>query len=274
MCAFEIRRPDGSIYPVWDAASDGINYPKPVLKSKFVNGGGMRQDIILQFDEPGVYEVWTSGLQGVSFFGIGPGDQLMATFNVTGDPIDTPVVDIASMSFTVPDHVKTDIAAEEITRTRIVTFDIAGDTSIFPFPQFKVNQHAFELDNIQYDLLLDGHAEEWILISTTNAAHPFHFHVFDFQVRSVFSGYNGTVNNETIKEMEKINPFPQWRDTVVVPPYGMVRIWIRFEPSPLVNLNGKSVFHCHMLAHGEYSFHMRHVVMCHMRMLLFPNGVF
>jgi FtsP/CotA-like multicopper oxidase with cupredoxin domain len=261
VCEFEIRRPDGSIYPVWDIASDGINYPKAVMKSKFVNGGGMRQDILLQFDEPGVYEVWTSGLEGVQFFGLGPADQLMATFNVTGDPIDTPVVDIGSMSFSVPDHVKTDIAAEEITHTRIVTFDIAGDTTTFPFPQFKINERAFELEKIQYDLLLDGHAEEWILISTTNAVHPFHLHVEPFQVRSVFSGYNGTVNTETVKIIENINPFPQWRDTVVIPPYGMVRIWIRFDAPLLVDLNGKSVFHCHMLAHGEYPFHTSHVGM-------------
>jgi hypothetical protein len=64
-----------------------------------------------------------------------------------------------------------------------------------------------------------------------------------------------------VKIIENINPFPQWRDTVVIPPYGMVRIWIRFDAPLLVDLNGKSVFHCHMLAHGEYPFHTSHVGM-------------
>lgn len=35
----------------------------------------------------------------------------------------------------------------------------------------------------------------------------------------------------------------QWRDTVVIPAYGEVRIRIRFDYEPGFNLNGKTVFH-------------------------------
>eukprot|EP00529_Nitzschia_sp_RCC80_P016040 CAMPEP_0113500606 /NCGR_PEP_ID=MMETSP0014_2-20120614/32433_1 /TAXON_ID=2857 /ORGANISM="Nitzschia sp." /LENGTH=669 /DNA_ID=CAMNT_0000394983 /DNA_START=103 /DNA_END=2109 /DNA_ORIENTATION=+ /assembly_acc=CAM_ASM_000159 len=247
---FQIEDEDGNVFPVYDAASDGINYKSPVLKDSFVNGGGMRQDIMLQFPEAGVYSVWTKNLLGVQFFGLGPADQLMATFNVTGEPVENPI-DVPNMQFSLPEQHKTNIDASEITKSRIVTFDITGDTTVLPFPQFKVNGVPFELDRIMYDLELDGHSEEWILISTTNVAHPFHLHVLPFQVMAVFSGYNGTTNTQTVRTMEEIGPYPQWRDTVVVPPYGQVRIWIRFEPAPLVDLNGKSVFHCHMLAHED-----------------------
>ena len=160
-------------------------------------------------------------------------------------------VDVPNMQFSLPEQHKTNIDASEITKSRVVTFDITGDTTVLPFPQFKVNGVPFKLDRIMYDLELDGHSEEWILISTTNVAHPFHLHVLPFQVMSVFSGYNGTTNTQTVRTMEEIGPYPQWRDTVIVPPYGQVRIWIRFEPAPLVDLNGKSVFHCHMLAHED-----------------------
>jgi len=248
--SFHILREDGTPFPVYDAASDGINYASPVLKKAFINGGGMRQDIMLQFPEAGLYHVWTKDLVGVQFFGLGPADMRMATFNVTGDPVESPV-DVANMKFSLPKTHTKDIDASEVTLSRVVTFDITGDTTIFPFPQFKINGEAFELDRIMYDLTLDGHAEEWILISTTNVIHPFHLHVLPFQVVSVFSGYNGTQNTDSIKIMEEIGPYPQWRDTVVVPPYGMVRIRIRFDGAPLVDLNGKSVFHCHMLAHED-----------------------
>jgi FtsP/CotA-like multicopper oxidase with cupredoxin domain len=174
----------------------------------------------------------------------------MATFNVTGEAVDFPV-DVPNMKFTLPKQHTTPIQASEITKSRVVTFDITGDTSIFPFPQFRVNGVPFELSDIMYDLVLDGHAEEWILISTTNAMHPFHLHVLPFQVKSVKSGFNGTINMETVRMTESIAPDDMWRDTVVIPPYGMVRIWIRFETPALVDLNGKSVFHCHMLAHED-----------------------
>ena len=38
-----------------------------------------------------------------------------------------------------------------------------------------------------------------------------------------------------------------WRDTIIIPPKGMLRIWMRFDPK----LVGKTVFHCHFLAHEE-----------------------
>jgi FtsP/CotA-like multicopper oxidase with cupredoxin domain len=247
---FQVETEDGTVVPVYDVASDGINYEIPVLKDSFVNGGGMRQDIMLQFSEPGIYHVWTRGLQGVQFFGLGPGDQRLATFNVTGDAVENPV-NVANMQFSLPQQHQNNIDATEITKSRVVTFDITGDTTILPFPQFKVNGVPFSLDRIMYDLELDGHSEEWILVSTTNAMHPFHLHVLPFQVMSIFSGYNGTENVGTVAVTEQVNPYPQWRDTVVIPPYGMVRIRIRFDPPLLVNLNGKSVFHCHMLAHED-----------------------
>ena len=37
-----------------------------------------------------------------------------------------------------------------------------------------------------------------------------------------------------------------WRDTVVVPPNGRTRIWVQYK-----NYTGKTVFHCHFLAHED-----------------------
>lgn len=35
----------------------------------------------------------------------------------------------------------------------------------------------------------------------------------------------------------------QWRDTIIIPAYGKVKIWIRFPKRPGFNLDGKTVFH-------------------------------
>ena len=37
-----------------------------------------------------------------------------------------------------------------------------------------------------------------------------------------------------------------WRDTVVIPPNGRTRIWVQYK-----NYTGKTVFHCHFLAHED-----------------------
>jgi hypothetical protein len=38
----------------------------------------------------------------------------------------------------------------------------------------------------------------------------------------------------------------QWRDTIMIPPHGSARIWVRYS-----NFTGKTVFHCNFLAHGD-----------------------
>jgi hypothetical protein len=37
-----------------------------------------------------------------------------------------------------------------------------------------------------------------------------------------------------------------WRDVVIVPPNGRTRIWVQYK-----NYTGKTVFHCHFLAHED-----------------------
>jgi len=199
------------------------------------------EKLLLQFPEAGTYEVWSMGLTRYQFFGTGPLDQLLATFNVTGAPIGTPV-DIGSLTFTVPPWHQKNITESEITVNRTVTFDVDGNVRVVPFPQFTINEKAFNLSDIFANLTLDGHAEEWNLVSTSNATHPFHIHVVPYQVKS-----SVTLNSNISKIYDlftKIDPVDVWRDVVVIPPYGTVKVWIRFDPAGKTPLGGKSVFHC------------------------------
>ncbi len=48
-----------------------------------------------------------------------------------------------------------------------------------------------------------------------------------------------------LAEVLKFDP-EIWRDTVIVPPNGRARIWVQYK-----NYTGKTVFHCHFLAHED-----------------------
>ncbi|KAL3920608.1 MAG: hypothetical protein SGILL_003174 [Bacillariaceae sp.] len=230
-----VNNATGEIVNVWDIASDGINYEHPVQKEQFVHGGGMRQDLLLQFPEEGYYEVWSTGLSDLQFYGTGPDDQKLATFQVVGEDNQEPV-DISSMEFSLPLANLQNISDSDVTIKRRVEFHVGGNTSVVPFPQFTINEKAFNLDDIMYNLTMDGHAEEWELVSNSNATHPFHIHVVPFQVK------NSTTENinPTYDLFTAINPVDTWRDVVLIPPYGTVTIRILFKPSADVDLNGKS----------------------------------
>merc|ERR1711935_1188272 len=89
---------------------------------------------------------------------------------------------------------------------------------------------------------------EWTLVSTANVTHPFHIHVVPFLVKST---YTENTNPRYNLYTEAPSTVDTWRDTVIVPPYGTVKILLELSPVESTNLNGKSVFHCHFLAHED-----------------------
>ena len=102
--------------------------------------------------------------------------------------------------------------------------------------QNKINNRTFDPNRIDQKVKL-GTVEEWKLVNLDDAEsgniHPFHIHVNDFQVMSV----NG-------------KPYHArgLQDTVILPTGGgevVVRI-------PFKDFVGKSVYHCHMMFHGDF----------------------
>ena len=248
LCGFKIvNKETGETLGTWDLASDGINYEKTIYTEEFLQAGGMRQDLLVQFPEAGIYEVITEGNEHIQFFGKGPPSQTLATFNIAGDPVSSPI-DIEAMECSLPLLHAHSIKDEDVTVKRTVTFDIDGNVRIIPFPQMVVNHKAFHIDDILYDLEMDGHLEEWTLVSTANATHPFHIHVVPFLVKST---YTENTNPRYNLYTEAPSTVDTWRDTVIVPPYGTVKILLELSPVESTNLNGKSVFHCHFLAHED-----------------------
>lgn len=108
------------------------------------------------------------------------------------------------------------------TLTMVETGGMMGGTPTFdgrPFDPTRIDQRARL-----------GTVEEWTITNTTHMAHPFHLHVWPYQVVARSNG----------------PALPGWRDTVLVPSGGWVRIRIDFADIP-----GTTVYHCHILDHED-----------------------
>jgi len=244
LVGFRIMHPDsGKNITFTVLAYDGITLPEPIKKDQMVMGGGHRVDLLIGFDEPGQYEVWSDGLSSLQFFCTGPPDTVLARFNVSPGRKPTPVPQLSQFNFGSP--YPNSIQASDIVRQRFVTFSLVGDVSQTPFPQFHVNSHIFEEKKIEFNIK-GGEAEEWILINSDVTMHPFHSHVVPFQVREIQSAYR-----QDDPRMQTILSIPegQHRDSVIVPSKGFVKIWIRWPSGE--KYTGKTVIHCHFLAHED-----------------------
>jgi spore coat protein A len=93
-----------------------------------------------------------------------------------------------------------------------------------------------------------GTTETWTFINRSGIAHPMHVHLDFFQVlysQSFFvDGENITTNGP------RIPPPPNeagWKDTVMVPPFKLVKVVMRFE-----DYAGLYAYHCHILEHEDH----------------------
>jgi len=89
-----------------------------------------------------------------------------------------------------------------------------------------------------------GEAREYVLINANHNVHPFHVHVNRFQVKEMGSELS-VAKYPALAAVLDFDP-DEWRDTVIVPPNGRARVWVRYK-----NYTGKTVFHCHFLAHED-----------------------
>lgn len=97
---------------------------------------------------------------------------------------------------------------------------------------FTLNDKTYSEDRTDIQVPLNT-VEEWEIanVDADMMDHPFHLHAAPFQVIS----RNG-----------QPEPYPAWKDTVLVRGGETLRIRIHFKDFP-----GKSVYHCHILDHEE-----------------------
>jgi suppressor of ftsI len=156
-----------------------------------------------------------------------PYDHLIATVNIQGNQKDVKHVNIIPITLPYP---KKDLSNATIATHRVLNFS-SNDV----YWRYVINNKTFDPNRIDYKVKL-GTVEEWKLVNLDSKAsgndHPFHIHTNHFQVMSV----NG-------------KPYHAHglQDTVLVPTEGNVVIRIPFN-----DYVGKSVFHCHLMFHGDY----------------------
>ena len=228
--------------PIVIVAQDGIAYSTPVTipAGQILNlGTGGRYSILVTAS--------TTATQNVqlNFNNNGKG----GTFNVNMKSAGTLVT-----PFAIPTTLTTtgydpfvDLSTATVAENRTVTFSIdpisAGNNA-----EFKINAETFPNPEIFQPKL--NTVEEWVLINNSDIPHPFHYHVNDIQVMSVFSPANPFLN---------VGRPQQWyQDVIVVPPALTVpgsnelitpgRVTIRTNS---LDYTGAFVYHCHILPHED-----------------------
>lgn len=251
---------EGENHPYYMIASDGVAFGEAVKKNMIVTGGGERHDLLLCFEEPGEYLIKSDHLSTIQFFGTGPRDQVLAKIVVTEEDGGHSMSDIEKMRFTpgIPKDAAPgvgDIQPSEIKRRRHFVFDIDGDTCRLPYQQFRINDTVYRTDTVDFEIE-QGTVEEWVMVNPTGGIHPFHVHVNAFQVKESYSsqvpdpklvGADAPIVQSRIDAVKTIDHPNQWRDTMIIPPKGYLRVWTRMYTKRV----GKTVLHCHFLAHEE-----------------------
>jgi FtsP/CotA-like multicopper oxidase with cupredoxin domain len=173
---------------------------------------GKRYDVLVTASENGSYPV-----KALDYYPYP--ETTIASMNIHGDVKDSPKS--IPKSFTP----SKDLGLVKINATRELNFSSNEEVG-----KYMINDKIFDPNRTDQQVRL-GAVEEWKLINLDEDEHPFHIHVNDFQVISV----NG-------------KPYEAHglQDTVVIPGHGEVVIRIPFE-----DFVGKSVYHCHIMFHGD-----------------------
>jgi len=230
--------PDG--HPWWLAATDSHPLAAPVALDTLLLAPGERADVLVPGQAaPGSYALWglpyDRGL-GAMMGGHGPG---MGGGRMGGghhgpalvtDPVPLAYVQYQGSQPAVP--LPTELvpvpALPAPDRVRELVFDHGYDPRTQA--QFLINGQGFDHHRVDTAVAL-GTVEDWVIVNQAGMDHPFHLHAYPFQVIS----RNG-----------QPDPDRAWRDTVNVPPYSQVRLRIPFR-----TFTGKTVYHCHILDHGD-----------------------
>ena len=93
---------------------------------------------------------------------------------------------------------------------------------------FTINGLSFDPSRVDTSVRL-GDIEDWEFINASMMAHPMHIHTNPFQI----------VDGSGVAESA-------WRDIVVVPAGGRVRVRMQY-----LDYTGNTFYHCHILDHED-----------------------
>lgn len=201
---------------------DGGFLEAPVAKADVVVAPGERVDLLLSVTTPGPVALLDLPYARTS----APADaapRTLATLDVSGLERPGEVV-----SATIPEALGSVPAIEDRggPPDRVITFGVRLE----PKPQFLMNGHVFARDRVDA-VAKAGATEIWEIVNETQMDHPFHLHVWSFQVLA----RNGVPE-----------PHRAFRDVVNVRPGERVRVAI-----PFTDFEGDVPMHCHVAEHED-----------------------
>ncbi|MEB3179042.1 MAG: multicopper oxidase family protein [Nostocaceae cyanobacterium] len=217
-------------HPFYLIATDGGALTQPVKISELLLTPGQRAEVLIKGDQqPGKYR-----LLNLPYNRGGMGMGMMGRRGMMGRNDDTSTV-LATINYgsgVKPASLPTKLSAIPALPKpqQVRRFELNHGMAPGMGMVFLINGQPYERDRIDTQVKLDT-VEDWEIINTGVMDHPFHLHVNHFQVIS----RNG-----------QPEPYPAWKDTVLVPRGETVRIRIPFR-----DFAGKTVYHCHILDHED-----------------------
>jgi FtsP/CotA-like multicopper oxidase with cupredoxin domain len=231
-------------HPLYLIATDGGAISQPVELSELLLAPGERAEVLVKGDQDsGTYRLLNlpydrggmgmmnemgemgngmmhSGMNGMMNHGGDTQSSQIATLTYQGSvtPLALPETLIPVEALPEPDTI----------RRLELSMEMGGGMNM----AFTFNGQTFDSERVDIEPKL-GTVEEWELanVDPDRMDHPFHLHINSFQVIS----RNG-----------KPEPYPAWKDTVLVRGGETVRIRIPFR-----DFAGKTVYHCHILDHED-----------------------
>ncbi|PVZ14792.1 multicopper oxidase family protein [Actinomycetospora cinnamomea] len=231
-------------HPLTRIALDGITLPTAVRSDTVRLAPGNRTDVLVRPDRPGTFAlIATTEARSAMGMGMGPG----------GAAVDAETTTVATLAPSGPPRppsaLPTFPAGEGPTRdattgTRRLAFSMGmgpggmGPGGMNPGGMgpggqgmtFGFDGRAYDADRTDQTVAL-GAVEEWTVTNPTPMAHPFHLHVWPFEV---------------LADSARTPTTATLQDVVLVPAQGWVRLRIPFTAQ-----TGRSVYHCHVLDHED-----------------------
>ena len=212
-------------------ASDGGRLIAPVAVNEILLAPGERTELLVTPMQSGVYRFralaydrGSAGMAGGTMGGRGGarGVTPIATMTVTG------VAAAASLPAVLADAAPMPQPSAQPSRTITLAMGAGagGMGSGGSMMSLTIDGKTFDATRTDIAARL-GSVEEWTVRNTSAMDHPFHLHVWPFQI------VDGPRTSG-------------WKDTVNVPAGGEVRIRI-----PVADFAGRTVYHCHILDHED-----------------------
>ena len=233
--------------PFYQIGTDGGLLEAPVMIKEILLAPAERADVIIDFSQFWGQCILLTNDAPASFPNGNPVDP-----DTTGQIMQFRVIlPLASYDFSkIPRRLSTIIRLRETEARLNRNLTLVRTTDKYGRPFLLLDDKRWD-DPITIKPRL-GSIEIWTLINLTNATHPIHLHLVNFQIldRQTFDVEYYNTTGKILTTGPAMLPAPNergWKDTVRANPGEITRIIARFVP-----FVGLYVWHCHLLEHEDH----------------------